>query len=27
MSNAKIKIKHWSFIAYANVLATDKIVN
>src|SRR6218665_1844040 len=27
MSNAKIKVKHWSFIAYADVLATDKIVN
>jgi len=27
MSNGKIKVKHWSFIAYANVLATDKIVN
>jgi len=27
MSNGKIKVKHWSFIAYADVLATDKIVN
>src|SRR6218665_2527170 len=27
MSSGKIKVKHWSFIAYADVLATDKIVN
>jgi len=26
MSNAKIKVKHWSFIAYANVLGPERLL-